>query len=51
MQNLIKKFRADYHPFNAKIHWIEEKVGVRVKFISIALEKTRPNIFHHNDDK
>ena len=42
VQKTIKKLRENYHPFNEKIYWLENKIGDKVKFLSDSLIKTRP---------
>ena len=41
-RRVMQMLRTRYHSFNKIILWLEIKVGVRVKFIGIALGKTRP---------
>lgn len=41
-QRIMRQLRTKYNAFNRMIFWLEKKVGTRVKFIGIALEKTRP---------
>ena len=41
-QRYMRLLRTKYNSFNNMIFWLERKVGVRVKFIGIALEKTHP---------
>lgn len=41
-QRIMRQLRTKYNAFNKVIFWLEKKVGGRVKFIGIALEKTRP---------
>ena len=41
-QRIMQQLRTKYNAFNKVIFWLEKKVGGRVKFIGIALEKTRP---------
>lgn len=41
-QRYMRTLRTKYNAFNKMIFWLENKVGVRIKFIGIALEKTRP---------
>ena len=41
-QRVMQMLRTRYNYFNKIILWLEIKVGVRIKFIGIALEKTRP---------
>ena len=42
VQNMIKRLRENYRPFNEKIFWLENKIGNKVKFLSQSLIKTRP---------
>ena len=41
-QRYMRMLRTKSKPFNNMIFWLERKVGVRIKFIGIALEKTHP---------
>jgi len=41
-QRIMRQLRTKYSAFNRMVFWLEKKVGGRVKFIGIALEKTRP---------
>lgn len=41
-QRYMRILRTKYNSFNNMVFWLERKVGVRVKFIGIALEKTHP---------
>ncbi len=39
----IRTWRMEHPGFNQKLHRIEEKIGDKIKFISHALLKTRPD--------
>jgi len=41
-QRIMRQLRTRYSAFNRIVFWLERKVGTRVKFIGIALGKTRP---------
>jgi len=38
----ICTFRERHRGLNRQLHWVEEKLGDRVKFVSAAMAKTRP---------
>ena len=38
----ICAFRQRHQALNRQLHWVEEKLGDRVKFVSVAMGKTRP---------
>lgn len=42
-QRYMQILRTKYNALNKAIFWLEKKVGNRIKFIGIALEKTRPH--------
>lgn len=42
VQNYMRVLRTKYNRFNLFVFWLENKVGVRVKFIGAALKKTHP---------
>ena len=41
-QTYMRALRTKFTRFNKFIFWLENKVGVRIKFIGIALGNTRP---------
>ncbi len=49
VQNLLREVRSEYDHFNEKLHWLEDKAGVRARFISDALGKTRPDLHLDSD--
>ena len=38
----ICAFRQRHQALNRQLHWVEEKLGDRVKFVSVAMGRTRP---------
>ena len=44
VQTYMRFLRTKYNRFNTFVFWLENKVGVRVKFIGTALKKTHPLI-------
>ena len=42
VQQCIRHARTKYHRFNRFMFWLENKVGIKIKFIGTALQKTHP---------
>lgn len=42
VQQFVRYMRSKSRRFNKVIFWLENKVGVKIKFIGTALRKTRP---------